>query len=200
MTPDQGPSHFNPSLPEIPWPTEVTPEDLEGIAKYRRENKSLAASVAQVILNKTESLLTQYDTEEDEIYYLMIMAYRRPSFKFLEMEDYIRTGGDFVLGEQEEAFAGILEVLGADINETIWTQTISTAAAEIYAMDGTFAGILKREGPLKFIDFFVDYEIGIISKSRNPEGARLLKPPRYLELGRQRFRQLYEAAQEAGLS
>lgn len=217
---------------EIPWPTEVTPDDLAEIDAYRSQGKSLAAAVAWVIIDQARQLNLQLQnqppsfppTTEDPTYKeaverteivikmisesaarklfdipLLISGYITSAVIVLETEQ--AENGDESVSEEiySQVLGESVSVLGVSSkNKSIEVEQVEPglvmSEAEWILKRSQYATILREEGPLGLIDFYItELERRLQPRRRSRTHIEALKT------GQTRFHQLYQSTQEVKL-
>lgn len=249
--PDRRPAFPNPALPEIPWPTEVTPED---IVKIRVEQGPIAIRSARVLIKGGKELLASsippFAISEELIRMspadgrkvLLIDKYTYPAREFLSIigqgieDDYpfnlirearmtelfadavapsVRRLFDSALWTQQ--FLGPLTPLWTNWLEpallhplkTLWVRAqgldrvVEKQAQELEAK--LLAAISRSNTHTDYIKSLIENGFILeaidsitrhaILNEKNPIPSHIMT----FDAGRQRFHQLYQAAQAAGL-
>ena len=203
MTAEQRPGY---KLLKIDWPAEVTLDDLAEIHRFRGEGRSLAASVAQTILDESKQpsfdlAVEGSDQADIKIFgalgrfqaHSLSRLYGAAARLILDAEAAIR-GGESIVEELIAEFDG-KQVSYTDVQGAKPDQPVREAYMEVRRQQ--YATILTQNGPLALVDFYVDSRIESI-KGR-PSNIILPKKKEAaivaLDKGRQRFHQLYDAAQ-----
>lgn len=216
MPPDRRPAFPSPGLLEIPWPTEVTPDDIAEIKRLRTENRrSLVSSVAQFITDEADQMYDSstpdlpapedFDFSDSPVDVLLAMyGYTAASIAVLDAEEILRTGEVALASEPEE-----LKIVDEVLQETLQDVMGVDVDVGLARIAGTAENYLERTGkaklflttgnPLAFVDLLTEEEVKKTTESRDydPEADSL-----YIEglrRGQDRFHQLYQAAQAEGL-
>lgn len=192
---------------EISWPTEITPAILREIDELKTQGKSLAASIALVILEEGKTIRGQQGVLIPQVEY----GYTRPAFALLNAEEFIRSGQPFQNAEEDERFKLQIYDRYADADFDKRIQRIAARHAERqeepfqafdidqqvetdimadkiewYLREESLVGLLKSNEPLAFVDE--------ITKREKLRGDLSREGIEALEKGQQRFHQLYEKA------
>ncbi len=185
------------SIPEIVYPEVITPIDTNKILSFQKEGKSLAASVALVIIDEGNQIASEeYDQVDfpdnarasmvsvlmDRRRTQLALQYVAPGMILLESEQVLR-GGESITEEMIAQFRG--EKVRLWEMKEIWP-AIAVREVGWELLRQQYANILKTHGPLALINYYVGNKIG---RKINPlmDNAR----DTALEAGQRRFVQLY---------
>lgn len=150
------------NLQDLPWPTEVSNEQIGRISALRRSGRSLAASASIVLKEETEVLAAGHSYG----FSVLLDWYMKPANLVLQAEAAARSGKRSVVTNYDE-----------ENDSYIAHEPYETVAPE-------------------FIDFTVELEKQRLSKLPLPS----LEVYNFaLDKGSQRFHQLYDAGEAAGL-
>lgn len=202
----------NPELPETQSPTEATQEDITKIAEYRSHGKSLGASVALTIgtgnfkrAHQISSLMWQGEIPiEQTMDSLLVYAPAKSVLdSFITTEEFLRSGQ--VAHVTEEIFGSPEQQRNAQMVAELTailfkTSPIVQDTEQSLDLENQLV-ILKQRGALGFVDYMTGQLVSAFEKLQlqqdNPLPNDLIL--KELENNRQRFHNLYQAAQEAGL-
>lgn len=197
-------------LPEIPWPKKTTEESLAKINEYRQQNRSLAASVALSIRNETTEILRSWNPKVTLVEGIqlteIILTYFEPASGILSAESHLTSleetpGKSLEEGEMDDWFSLLLttaKIVAERLPQLDFDAEIAKERADIHVLPGFLSSMLIQMSPSEMIDNYTNYLTQKLALERKQSPPyNLLKEA--LELGRQRFHQLYNAAQEAGL-
>lgn len=202
---------------ELDLPTDEI-NGVEKIRSLREQGKSLAASVATVIIDEAEAAIVEADEPEPLDYTawlerggkrlergLALSAYTELSATILDGEEILRTGEPLLPEYDHEEEDRIDELVGEFVSQVVgkpvdYGALKTSGASEVYLIRKQLAEIYLRIGdPLKFVDEVTSQKIKEQRQRENydPEIDGLYVEG--LDRGMVRFYLLYEKAQELGL-